>query len=110
MLVHRAGDSADRAVSFVLDRCFAQVCVGGCIVSDVSLTLGYQGRTDVVSGDQIEYTPSHHNFSDALVGTLPDRRIRWRFELEAPNGELHFLSVEALDGAVILPETSIHTD
>jgi len=104
--IERSAD--DGTVAFELYRCMPQICGGGCPVSQPQLVLRANGHVDVATPDTIEYTKTHHNWADALVATLPDRRLRWRVEFDFSEGmvERHFVSSETLDGTPILAETS----
>lgn len=103
------GESEDGAVSYLMDSCIQvpELCVGGCYVFSASFSLSYLGRTDHASSAQVEYTSTHHNWSDSLVATLPDRRLFWRTDFDSGGSDTMTVAVEGLDGVVILPETEI---
>ena len=102
----RAGASTDGSVSFELERC-GELCVaGGCRVQPLAFSLTYGGATYRATASQIEYSATHHNWTDSLVATIADRRLRWRIEGGvATPGE--YVSAEDLAGATLLAETMV---
>jgi len=105
LLVTREGTNGD--VSFRLDRCLPPICGGGCPVYSPQLTVVTPGRTWIALPADITYNQTHHNWQDSLSALLPDARITWRVEFDFDEGlvERHFVAVETLDGAPVLPET-----
>jgi hypothetical protein len=102
----RGGASTDGTVSFELERCVELCVAGGCRVQALAFALTYGGATHRASASQLSYSATHHNWTDSLVASLPDRRLRWRTEGGGPvAGE--FVSAETLEGAALLPETPV---
>ena len=104
---HMTGRSADGQVSFILDRCTAGGCGGGCQIGQVYFALTYHGRTDAAKGADVTYMKTHHNFLDSLVAGLPDRVLKWRTTYAFPPPARYFVSVETRQGVPILPQTEV---
>ena len=101
-------------VSFELHRCIGgPICAGGCPAYAVYFALTHGGATYAALEPDIAYTATHHNWTDHLVATLPDRRTYWRIEFDFGGTGVvhrHYVRSEALDGTPILPETELRED
>lgn len=76
---------------------------------DVQLGFGSK-RLQIDAWDQLQYSSTHHNWSDSLVGRADGLTLRWwvEFPPEGPNRLVHRVSVTAdATGEVVLPETII---
>jgi hypothetical protein len=110
MVIERSLTDAASGVSFVLRRCTAPICAGGCDTYPIYFSLTHDGMTDVADArGAFMYMQTHHNWMDSLVATLPDRRLRWRVEFDGGCTLTHFVSAETLDGTPILADTAVGT-
>ncbi|HEY3497634.1 MAG TPA: hypothetical protein VGK73_23210, partial [Polyangiaceae bacterium] len=110
MRVQTLGRSTDGSIDFELQRCMATVCGGGCQVYSVYFRITHDGRTDEAVDEQIEYTQTHHNWSDSLTATLPDRTLRWRVGITEPFGMEDTVAIDALDGSPILEDVVVPSE